>query len=244
MGLVSLLFSFRGRINRQQYWFGTGGVSFAGGLLNFSMMMMSVPLPGMKGEHPSPVGALLVFPIMLVMAWSSLAIQVKRFHDRNQPGWLAALPMVPVIGIVQAVAGGIFAEHSPAQIGADLMPPLGLLLLISFGFFINLGCLGGTDGPNKYGDPPRWWGGGAPSPSPQSPMPKTSTMPDFLSASSLGGAASAIDRAIAEAPRGLQPATATATAHAPAPSMARAASPASSGFGRAPASGGGFGKKR
>ncbi len=59
-------------------------------------------------------------------------------------------------------------------------------------------------------------------------------MPAFLN-SSLGNAASAIDRAIAEGPMALEPATVPVRATAPSSTNAS--------FGRAP-SGGGFGKKR
>lgn len=245
MGLVSLLFSFKGRINRQQYWFGSMGVGFAGAMLIFGVIMMAAPLPGAKEEHASAGAFLLLFPILIAMGWAGLAIQWKRFHDRGQPGWISLTPLIFAWSMGQALIGGILTHQPPMQVAAAMEGHMFFMWLINFAFFINLGCLGGTDGPNKYGDPPGPWGRDAERPSPSTPSApagagtKAAAMPSFLSASSLGSAASAIDRAIAEAPRVMEPVTVPITARA-----AVAAGPASTGFGRAPASGGGFGKKR
>ena len=245
MGLVSLLFSFKGRANRQQYWFGSTGVGFAGFMMIFGAIMMAAPLPGApKGDTGSPMLLLLALPVFALMMWAGLAIQVKRFHDRNQPGWLVALQAIPGFGVGSAVFSAILANQSPMELGASVQPYVMLGWLINFAFFINLGCMTGTDGPNKYGDPPRWWGEGrGGNPAPRAPSSQSAAaMPGFLSGSSMSGAASAIDRAIAEGPRAFEPAPVAA---APAPATARApAAPAPASFGRAPASGGGFGKKR
>ena len=35
---------------------------------------------------------------MIPMAWIGLAIQVKRWHDRNKSGWWCLIALVPYIG--------------------------------------------------------------------------------------------------------------------------------------------------
>ena len=246
MGLVSLLFSFRGRINRLQYWAGSLAVGVGSALLVFLLAVVAgagAPMDKHAGLQGAVTLLFIVGIVGLISGWCGLALQTKRFHDRGQPGWLSALPLLPAFGMVASVVSGAASGQTPADFSAAVQP-FGLAFwAINLFFFINLGCLTGTDGPNKYGDPPRWWGGGGSTPSPNTPPPqapksKDNAMPAFLSSSSLGGAVSAMDRAIAEAPRAMQPAPVTA------PAMARAAAPASASFGRAPTSGGGFGKKR
>ena len=81
--------------------------------------------------------------------------------------------------------------------------PLMAFLLIGFGMFVNLGCLAGTQGENKYGGPPGSGGGYTPStPAAPSSAPTTSAA---AAASSLFGASAAIDRAIAEKGRAAAP---------------------------------------
>lgn len=252
MGLVSLLFSFRGRINRQQYWFGSMGVGFAGAMLIFAVVMMAAPLPGAK-EAASPASFFLLIPIAFAMGWAGIAIQWKRFHDRGQPGWISLLPLLLLWNLGQTLIGAAFMHQPLMDVMANVQSHMFLMWGINIAFFINLGCLGGTDGPNKYGDPPGPWGRDAerpPSSAPSAPKAaKDAPMPAFLSGSALNGAASAIDRAIADGPRTMEPAMAVAmpapaTARAPAPSAAHAPAPSPGGFGRRAPSSGGFGQKR
>jgi hypothetical protein len=98
-------------------------------------------------------------------------------------------------------------------------------MLICLAFFIDLGCLPGVEGTNKYGPPPG-------SPGPAEPARPSGAVD---ATSSLFGAQSAMDRAIADA-RKPQPA---AQRPAPAPQAAFAAAtvrarvqPAPAGFGR------------
>ena len=98
-------------------------------------------------------------------------------------------------------------------------------MLTSFAFFIDLGCLGSVEGPNKYGPPP-----GAP-PASLDPSRASGAVD---AASSLFGAQSAMDRAIADAHKPQSP----AQRPAPAPPAFAAAAvrapvqPAATGFGR------------
>ena len=92
MNLKSLLFSFHGRINRLPYWMvtlvliGTGSVS-----------QQSTPSYG--PDNPMTIGpALVVFATFTIVMWIGLAVQVKRWHDRDKSGWWVLINMVPIIG--------------------------------------------------------------------------------------------------------------------------------------------------
>ncbi|MEZ6023992.1 MAG: hypothetical protein R3C16_11390 [Hyphomonadaceae bacterium] len=62
--------------------------------------------------------------------------------------------MLPMLAIVYTVFTHALTGASVAQMNAAVGPYVLVLWAINLFFFINLGCLGGTNGPNKYGDPP------------------------------------------------------------------------------------------
>ncbi|HYD72689.1 MAG TPA: DUF805 domain-containing protein [Candidatus Binatia bacterium] len=232
MGLVSLLFSFNGRIKRSQYWLGTIAVNMVNWMVLF--MTTSANLAAAQAKDPAAqLSALasnsaLMLPVSLAVTWAALAIQVKRFHDRGQSGWWTLLPLAPIVFIIMNVFTAIGEGWPIERLFSSLGMPLLAFVVICIGFFINLGCLPGTDGPNKFGDPP-----GAP-PSARFDPAAPSGRPQPQAAFSLGGADAAMERAIAEKSRVAPAVVKTArpaTAGGPAPATAGA--PA--GFGRRPA---------
>jgi uncharacterized membrane protein YhaH (DUF805 family) len=240
VGLVRLLFSFKGRINRAQYWLSCIGVGFAAGITIFALAIST----GAQfiDANNNPAGALqalasfgLLFGlIMLVMSWCGYAIQVKRFHDRGQSGKWALLPFLPMFGIMSTLFSGAMSGATPEHVAASMQPYMLASMLISFGFFINLGCLAGTNGPNKYGDPPGSSGGGytAPSPTPPAPGARAPTNAAGAANAMFGSAQAAMDRAIAEKAR-------SAATAAPAQPQPRPSAPMTP----APAGGGSFGRR-
>jgi uncharacterized membrane protein YhaH (DUF805 family) len=168
----------------------------------------------------------LALPLFVLVTWSSLAVQFKRFHDRGRTGWITMLPLVLVVLLIVSILGDIFSGTSIERVFSDALPYFGLLMLTSLAFFIDLGCLPGVEGTNKYGPPP-----GTPPASLDPSRPSGAVE----ATSSLFGAQSAMDRAIADA-RKPQPAP---QRPAPAPQAAFAAAtvrapvqPAPAGFGR------------
>lgn len=235
MGLLPLLFSFNGRINRAQYWLGTIGVN----VVNWVFMLMlagSSVVPADKNPAAALAAAsaqlALVLPVSLAVTWMAMALQVKRFHDRGQSGWWSLLPLAPVVFVVGNVISAVAEQWGPERLLSSMGMPILALLLISFGLFINLGCLPGTDGQNKFGNPPGS-GGGPLMSTPTAPAASGSSSTP-RAASSLFGAQSAMDRAVAEHARtaAVRPALMAATATAP---MRAAPAGADGSFGRKPA---------
>ena len=230
MGLVSLLFSFNGRIKRSQYWLGTIAVN----MVNWMVLFMSTSANLAAAQAKDPAAQLsalasnsaLMLPVSLAVTWAALAIQVKRFHDRGQSGWWTLLPLAPVVFIIMNVVTAIGASWPVERLLSSMGMPVLALLVICIGFFINLGCLPGTDGPNKYGDPPG---------SPRSPGsdPLKPSRPQAQAAFSLGSAEAAIERAIAEKSRVAPAPVKTARPAMAAAPAATTGAPAS--FGRRPA---------
>jgi uncharacterized membrane protein YhaH (DUF805 family) len=237
MGLLSLLFSFHGRINRLQFWLGSLGVAFvviAVTVMTLVSMAASTGPIDKSGAGLAPflaviaTGALTIAPVWLVGAWCNLALQTKRFHDRGRSGYWTLLPLLPAGMSVSTLMGSI-ATGAPLEAFAVSGPVL-LSWAINLWFFIDLGCLPGTSGPNRFGDPPGAPRSNAPATS-GSPVPRPgASIPGLAKApatapavNSLGNAEQAIARAIAQQ-------SAPAPAARPANANATAATP--SGFGR------------
>lgn len=220
MGLLPLLFSFNGRINRGQYWLGTISIN----VLNFMVMFGLAGASAVPGAEKNPAAALITAssqlaimgPVSLLVAWIALSLQWKRFHDRGQSGWWSMLPMAPIFFMVADLITAIVEHWAPERLlGAWAMPFLALIA-ISIGFFINLGCLNGTDGPNKYDHTPGSGGGAGGGLPVFGGAPRGSSS---AAASIFGGAEQAMDRAIADQARAVMRAEmATVRASTPSPS--------------------------
>lgn len=103
--LTSLLFSFRGRANRKQFWMATLAIM----LLVILVMLADMKLFG-NGE-PST----LTYVLYVLSFWPMYAIQVKRWHDRNKSGWWALLTLIPIIGAIWVLIECGFLAGTPGS---------------------------------------------------------------------------------------------------------------------------------
>ncbi len=154
-------FSPSGRISRSQYWL---RFMLPYVVIYLSLVIMAGVTDDTSTAHSVISGILTIF--VLVALWPSIAILVKRIHDRNKPGWLCLVLYVPtvlfMVLLIVLIAGSVIeaartGAYTPPAVGA-LAIVVGLLALTSAGvglwFFIEFGCLRGTVGPNRYGPDP------------------------------------------------------------------------------------------
>jgi len=116
MTIGQVLFSFRGRMTRRDYWLKGFLVLFPVGVINSLLASFG---------FDSVAALSLSLMIGIASLWPSLALVVKRLHDRNRSGWFAATMLIPVAGIV-----------------------FGIWIIIEVWF------LRGTWGPNRFGPDP------------------------------------------------------------------------------------------
>ena len=143
MGGLLKYFSFNGRANRQRYWLT--------GLAIFGIFLASVVLAGVASLVP------LLGPVVIIVLWLALFLAgvangARRLHDRGKSAWwlLVFLGVPTILSIPGAL---VKADPSPdAQAFGAFLALLGLPFSI-WGFVV-MGCLKGTDGPNKYGEDP------------------------------------------------------------------------------------------
>ncbi|HEV2365653.1 MAG TPA: DUF805 domain-containing protein [Caulobacteraceae bacterium] len=121
MGLGSLLFGFRGRIRRTTYWVASIGVGIALGVIGVILVTIAAGL-GFANTNlgdesrAADFGGLAVvwlIPVYLVGFWVSLALGVKRCHDRNYPGVVILLAWIPILGWLWALIDLGFIDGTP-----------------------------------------------------------------------------------------------------------------------------------
>jgi uncharacterized membrane protein YhaH (DUF805 family) len=84
-----LLLSFDGRIPRSTFWL---AFISSGGVLYATILAALLVLPRQGGI------VLCGMVLLPLLAWTSLALQVKRWHDRNKSGWWILVNIIPWIG--------------------------------------------------------------------------------------------------------------------------------------------------
>jgi uncharacterized membrane protein YhaH (DUF805 family) len=84
------LFSAKGRISRSQFW-----LKWA-----LPMIVVTVVLEIICFSVLEPSSAGVILGIYgLVLIWPSIAIYIKRSHDRGRSGWFMLLLFVPILNI-------------------------------------------------------------------------------------------------------------------------------------------------
>jgi len=92
--VLEVLFSFTGRIKRLTYWVCTIGLSFAGSAVGYFASALRLD------QWPQPEWLLSILSTVtgILVLWVTLAVQVKRWHDRDKSGWWCLINLIPVIG--------------------------------------------------------------------------------------------------------------------------------------------------
>lgn len=139
VALLRMFFSFKGRLRRRDYW-----------LCNLALAVVTMALAflvvwGLKIQPDDP----RFDGLTLIVLWPSIALLVKRIHDRDKTGWMAANYWVPAL-----VSMGLGWLSDPEfavwkvfiDIGAGMVA---LWYLIEFGF------MDGSQGRNAYGPSPK-----------------------------------------------------------------------------------------
>jgi uncharacterized membrane protein YhaH (DUF805 family) len=110
MDYKTLLFSFEGRINRKPYW-----------MFILAIIAVNIALVGVSIVVGEKLGTILLLVFALLIIWSALAMQVKRWHDRDKSAWWLLMNLVPVIGPLWVLVecGFLAGTSGQNQFGSD-----------------------------------------------------------------------------------------------------------------------------
>jgi len=101
MSLWQMLFSFNGRIRRMHWWLVRLAVIVSAVVFVFVLVGGISALFGSPDEVPEAIqaiGGLAVIVVYITVLWIELALDVKRWHDRDKSGWWIFIALVPLIG--------------------------------------------------------------------------------------------------------------------------------------------------
>lgn len=150
MNFIELWTTFDGRINRKPFWIAS--LVLAIPIIILSFILVFALGPGLQ------LWSSII--ISLVAAYPATALMIKRLHDRNRPGIIAAVLWAPTVLMYLGQLTGITGEMARFQ-GQELFVPngigmvvYGLAFIVAIYWLIDLGILKGTDGPNDYGPDP------------------------------------------------------------------------------------------
>ena len=113
VALVPLLFSFKGRISRQPYWLFTLGM----------LAIMLFPAYFFFGFGTDTADT-YVDIMSFAFLWPVLAVQAKRWHDRDKSAWWILINLIPLIGFIWSLVENGFLQGTSGtnRFGSD---PLG-----------------------------------------------------------------------------------------------------------------------
>jgi len=141
MSTTQLLFSFQGRLNRKPYW----TMVIATTVVFILVLLLALAALREYGLEFLPVTIAIILVLHIPLIWVGLALSAKRLHDRDKSAWWLLV---------------FYALPTILSAAADRTEDVQFIILhlISFGItvwaFVELGCLRGTVGSNRYGPDP------------------------------------------------------------------------------------------
>ncbi|MGI9413075.1 MAG: DUF805 domain-containing protein [Hyphomicrobiales bacterium] len=152
MDWAYLFTSFDGRINRKPYWIAI--LLMVAFILIFTFVLTILTAASARAQLWVQIG------LLIVVGYPITALMIKRLHDRNRPGNLAAVIWAPSIVSILGQLIGLTGSYQPVG-GQEVFLPntlgwivLAASLVIGIWALIELGFLRGTDGANDYGPDP------------------------------------------------------------------------------------------
>ncbi|GGF37544.1 DUF805 domain-containing protein [Youhaiella tibetensis] len=152
--LVPLYTTFNGRISRKTYWLGVVGIIVAAIVLGIILGVVGL---GLANPGTAAWGSLILFVLLAV---PSLALGVKRRHDRNGSGndVYVYFALSFILVVVQALGFGFtMTEVEGVSVPMPTMTMTifnAVLGIFALYLLVVLGFLKGTEGENQYGPDP------------------------------------------------------------------------------------------
>jgi uncharacterized membrane protein YhaH (DUF805 family) len=126
--MTNLLFGFQGRTNRAKFWL----VALALLVIEFIVLGVIGGSAAMSDDPQQalaslgPVAGIVLVIFGLAVTWITIAVGIKRFHDRNKSGVWILIIFVPVIGSLWYLieCGFLRGTPGPNDYGPDPLAAL------------------------------------------------------------------------------------------------------------------------
>ena len=109
MDFKKFYFSTEGRVNRKEWWLWF--------VLPFTVISILLGFVDMATGNFNPEAGIGLFSGIFALLSLILAIivHIKRFHDRDKPGWWVLIGLVPIIGAIWLLIELGFLKGTPGQ---------------------------------------------------------------------------------------------------------------------------------
>jgi uncharacterized membrane protein YhaH (DUF805 family) len=169
MNWTSYFFSFQGRINRAKLWlfipivigFDIVYFTLLRVVLGASLFAMMTGRAAGLAAGGAFLSAVMIFTciLFLVILFAGVALTVKRLHDRDKNAlWLLVFWLIPFMIESVVLVNEVSLMHGNPDAMPMTTPAMIVLRLLAFAIavwaFVELYCLPGTAGPNRYGPDP------------------------------------------------------------------------------------------
>jgi uncharacterized membrane protein YhaH (DUF805 family) len=112
MDFMNMFLSFNGRLRRMHFWVGFIILWVVEVIIMAVLIGPAIAAAASSGTGPGPL-ALVGYLLLLVLVWPALALQVKRWHDRDKSGWWVLISFVPFIGALWILIECGFMDGTP-----------------------------------------------------------------------------------------------------------------------------------
>jgi len=159
--MLDALFSTKGRIRRRDWWLWSIAVTVVV-LLSQALMHRFLGQASFTEDEtfkglPSNGFQYWILFLATFGQWPTICLMAKRWHDRNRPGWLAALgPAVYLPQVALVHFGGLASGFAP-QFATGVAQAVWSFVVLAYSLWVLIDCgiLDGTQGQNKYGPSPK-----------------------------------------------------------------------------------------
>ena len=139
-------FVWRGRSTRAEYWWPV----LANFLINFCAELGAGLFAALMWVHAAFCLNIAFLLFAVANIFPTLAVYVRRFHDRGKSAWFAFAPYLALGGFLVCWLMAVSGARTNMMI--TILATL-LVICVMFIVWLVFLALPGTPGPNRYGDP-------------------------------------------------------------------------------------------
>jgi uncharacterized membrane protein YhaH (DUF805 family) len=108
MNYQQLLFSFNGRIRRLHYWMGAIGIGVV-----YAIVVTVLTMLMRNGGVMSMIAGIIGLVVLIAIIWAGLALQIKRWHDRDKSWVWIFITLIPIVGPIWSLVECGFLDGTP-----------------------------------------------------------------------------------------------------------------------------------